>query len=73
MKHKTTKPHDTNLGELLRLRRAVRGDGIRDLAREIGISSATLFRIEQGHRMDLDTFQKLLVWFQQPSRGYNET
>jgi len=40
-----------------------RGDmGIRETAKEIGISTATLSRIENGKLPDLGTFSKLCRW-----------
>lgn len=40
-----------------------RGDrGIREVAREIGVSAATLSRVERGHLPDLDTFGKICRW-----------
>jgi transcriptional regulator with XRE-family HTH domain len=40
-----------------------RGDtGIRDVAAEIGISPATLSRVERGHLPDLETFGKICKW-----------
>ncbi len=38
------------------------GRGIREVATEIGISAATLSRIESGKQPDLDTFTKLCKW-----------
>jgi transcriptional regulator with XRE-family HTH domain len=38
------------------------GRGIREVAREIGVSSATLSRVERGHLPDLDTFSKVCKW-----------
>ena len=46
-----------SLGKLLSERRG--GRGIREFAREIGISPATLSRIENGKLPDLDTFSKI--------------
>jgi transcriptional regulator with XRE-family HTH domain len=48
------------LGALLRNRRG--GRGVRDVAHEIGISPATLTRIEGGRLPDIVTFQKLCAW-----------
>ena len=48
------------LGALLRERRG--GRGIRDVANEIGISAATLVRLEGGRVPDLATFQKICSW-----------
>ena len=56
----------TRLGELLRLYRATHGVvGVRALARDIGISSATLSRIERGKAFDLHTWNKLVHWLVQ--------
>jgi DNA-binding Xre family transcriptional regulator len=46
-----------SLGKLLAERRG--GRGVREYAREIGISHATLSRIENGKLPDLDTFSKI--------------
>jgi len=48
------------LGRLLRDRRG--GRGIREVATEIGISHATLSRVERGHLPDLETFRKTCEW-----------
>src|SRR5437879_1027305 len=48
------------LGALLRERRG--GRGIREVAQEIGISPATLTRVEGGRLPDLATFQKICTW-----------
>lgn len=48
------------LGERLRKQRAERG--IREVAGEIGVSAATLSRVERGNVPDLDTFGKLCRW-----------
>lgn len=40
-----------------------RGDrGIREAAKEIGVSAATLSRVERGHIPDLETFSKICRW-----------
>jgi transcriptional regulator with XRE-family HTH domain len=49
-----------DLGRLLQQRRGSRG--IREVAREIGISHATLLRVERGHLPDLENYQKLCKW-----------
>ena len=36
--------------------------GVRVTAKEIGISPATLSRVENGHLPDLDNFQKICHW-----------
>jgi DNA-binding Xre family transcriptional regulator len=48
------------LGAMLRERRG--GCGIRETAQEIGISAATLTRVEGGRLPDLATFQKICSW-----------
>jgi transcriptional regulator with XRE-family HTH domain len=48
------------LGIKLLEKRAERG--IREVAAEIGISAATLSRVERGHLPDLTTFNKVCDW-----------
>ena len=48
------------LGALLRDRRG--GRGVREVAIEIGISPATLTRIEGGKLPDIETFAKICKW-----------
>lgn len=48
------------IGSLLRERRGERG--IRETAKEIGVSAATLSRIENGKQPDLATFPKICGW-----------
>jgi transcriptional regulator with XRE-family HTH domain len=50
------------ISECLKLYRSNRGLGIRECAKEIGISSATLSRIENGKHCDMNSFTKLLTW-----------
>jgi len=50
----------SNIGQLLRDRRGK--GGIREVAHEIGISPATLSRVENGKLPDLDTFSKICKW-----------
>lgn len=52
----------TRLGEMLRLYRTVRGHSLRDVAPKVGISSATLMRIETGQGFDAETLLKLWSW-----------
>jgi len=49
-----------HLGALLRERRGSRG--IREVAKEIGVSSATLSRVEGGRLPDLMTFRRICSW-----------
>ena len=46
-----------SLGKLLTERRG--GRGVREFAKEIGISPATLSRIENGKLPDIETFSKI--------------
>lgn len=50
----------TSIGRLLREKRGDRG--IREVASEIGVSSATLSRVENGKLPDLETFSKICKW-----------
>jgi transcriptional regulator with XRE-family HTH domain len=54
------KPSLSSIGPLVRERRGAKG--IREAAQEIGISSATLSRVENGRLPDLDTFSKVCRW-----------
>jgi len=52
-----------DLSELVYQRRGGRlGAGLRETAREIGISAATLSRVERGGVPDIDSFRKLCLW-----------
>lgn len=48
----------------LQLKRKRGNRGIREVANEIGISHATLSRIESGKQPDLDTFTKVCKWLE---------
>jgi transcriptional regulator with XRE-family HTH domain len=50
----------SNIGTLVKDRRGSKG--IREVAKEVGISSATLSRIENGKLPDIDTFSKICKW-----------
>lgn len=50
------------LGKMLKLYRAAEGKDLREQGAEIGISSATLCRIENGYACDMASFAKLLAW-----------
>ena len=52
----------TSIGPLMREKRGVRG--IREVAAEIGISYATLSRVENGKLPDLKTFSKICTWLE---------
>ncbi len=49
-----------SLGPMLKEKR--HGRGLREVSAEIGISSATLSRVENGKVPDLDTFSKICKW-----------
>ena len=49
-----------NLGLRLRKKRGERG--IREVAKEIDISHATLSRVERGHLPDLENYEKICRW-----------
>lgn len=54
----------TKLAQLLRLYRAVSADHLdtRTVAKQMGISAATLNRIERGNAMDAATLLRVLNW-----------
>ena len=52
-----------SLGSLVeRIKEKRGGKGIRVTAAQIGISAATLSRVERGYLPDLETFQKICQW-----------
>ena len=53
-------PDIAAMAERIQQRRA--GKGVRDAAKEVGISPATLSRVENGKVPDLDTFSKICAW-----------
>lgn len=56
------RPSLENLGRKIAEKR---GDqGLRTTAKEIGVSSSTLSRIENGHLPDLETFKKICDWLE---------
>lgn len=57
-----TTPTLQTLGRKLRERRG--GRGIRLVAAELGVSAATLSRVERGYLPDLDTFGKICRWLE---------
>jgi len=50
------------LGPVIATYRWHRRVGVRDLAKEIGISAATLNRFERDGNCDADTLTKILAW-----------
>src|SRR5436190_20767278 len=51
-----------DLGRLILAKRNERGLGIRAAAREVGISHATLARVEKGFLPDLENYEKIRRW-----------
>jgi transcriptional regulator with XRE-family HTH domain len=51
---------------MLYLWRTVNRHSLRDLGKEIGVSAATLMRVEHGYGTDAATFVKLLAWMTKP-------
>jgi transcriptional regulator with XRE-family HTH domain len=59
------------IAELGRLIAAKRGSrGIRATAVDVGISQATLSRVENGHMPDLATFAKICAWLERDPREF---
>lgn len=50
------------LGEVLKSHRLMSRAGVREAAREVGISPATLSRIERGKPCDSGSFAKIMLW-----------
>jgi hypothetical protein len=56
------------VGTMIRCWRRIEDVGIREAAKQIGVSHGTLSRIERGDQMDAYTMMKLLRWlFEQPT------
>ncbi|WP_227817363.1 helix-turn-helix domain-containing protein [Nitrogeniibacter aestuarii] len=51
------------LARRIRERRA--GKGVREAAKEVGISPATLSRVENEHVPDLETYRKICLWLEE--------
>lgn len=60
--------------QIERLARRIRehraGKGIREAAKEIGVSAATLSRIENGNVPDLETFGRVCQWLHEDPAQY---
>lgn len=50
------------LASLVQERRSQSGQGLRATAKEIGVSSSTLGRVERGKLPDVDTFVRICRW-----------
>ena len=57
-----------DLGRLIAAKRA--GRGVRATALEVGVSHATLSRVENGHMPDLETFAKICQWLDRDPREF---
>ena len=56
------------LGIVLRKYRTMQGLGVRELARQIGISFQVLHRVETGRNLDAANFMKVLKWLVEEER-----
>jgi transcriptional regulator with XRE-family HTH domain len=56
------------LGRLIAAKRGSRG--VRSAAIDVGVSSATLSRVENGHMPDLETFAKICRWLDRDPREF---
>lgn len=56
------------LGRLIAIKRG--GRGVRAAAADVGVSSATLSRVENGHMPDLETFAKICRWLDRDPREF---
>lgn len=60
--------HSLNSSLLAEMIKSKRGNrGLRETAKEIGTSSPTLSRIENGNLPDIDTYIKICKWLDVPS------
>lgn len=57
------------LGKVIRYWRKMSDVGIREAAREIGVSHGTLSRIERGEAMEGATLAKVLGWLMSAEAG----
>lgn len=57
-----------DFGRLIAAKRGARG--IRAAAAEVGVSPATLSRIENGHLPDIETFAKICDWLERDPREF---
>lgn len=53
------------LAEVINHWRRIKDKGIREVAKDIGISAATLSRIERGENCDGQTLAKIICWLLQ--------
>jgi predicted transcriptional regulator len=62
MSRSLTPAQSMNLSPVLRKWRIMAERGIRSVSKEIGISPATLSRVERGNNCDAFTLAKILSW-----------
>jgi transcriptional regulator with XRE-family HTH domain len=60
-----------DIGRLIAQRREKQELGVRAAAREIGISHATLSRVEKGFLPDLENYEKICKWLGIEADGVN--
>lgn len=58
------------LGEMIKSKRANRG--LRETAKDIGISFPTLSRVENGNLPDIDTYLKICKWLDVPTDYFSK-
>lgn len=56
-----------HIGKVIADYRYINRIGVRSLAKEIGISPATLNRVELGNGFDGETMAKIMVWLFAPA------
>lgn len=58
-----------NLGSMIAAYRKLNRYGVREMAKIIGVSSATLNRVERGEYCDARTLIKIMAWlFAEPAK-----
>lgn len=57
------------LGKIIRRWRQIEDLGIREVAKEIGVTHGTLSRIERGENMDGRTLAKIFLWLTEEKDG----
>jgi transcriptional regulator with XRE-family HTH domain len=58
------------LSEMIRSKRG--NQGLRQVGKEIGVSSSTLSRIEQGNLPDIETYVTLCKWLEVPTDFFTD-
>lgn len=69
--HKKQRPMDIKIDQLAkRIQERRAGKGIREAAKEVGVSPATLSRVENAHIPDLETYRKICLWLDEDPAVY---